>query len=67
MDALTTSCQVAIPAFHCDELREAALPILHELIASEKKGGNHIEANFKQFPLVREVDEYELCKSKEKP
>ena len=67
MDALTTSCQVAIPAFHCDELREAALPILHELIASEKKGGNHSEANFKQFPLVREVDEYKLFKSKEKP
>ena len=67
MNELTTSCQVAIPAFHCDELREAALPILRELIASEKKGGNHSEANFKQFPLVREVDEYKLFKSKEKP
>jgi hypothetical protein len=37
------------------------------LIASEKKGGNHPDANFKLFPLVRKVDEYELSRSTAKP
>jgi len=64
IDVLAVICQVAIPAFHVEELQEAALPILQELMLREKVGGNHPEANFKLFPLVREVDEYLLARFK---
>ncbi len=64
IDILAINCQIAIPAFHVEELRDAALPILQELMLREKEGGNHPEASFKLFPLVREVDAYLLAKSK---
>jgi len=64
IDVLAVICQVAIPAFHVEELQEAALPILQELMLREKEGGNHPETNFKLFPLVREVDEYLFARIK---
>ena len=58
MDVLTAACQVAIPAFQVDALRNAALPILNALLTREKESGNHRKDEFDQLPLVREVDDY---------
>ena len=61
---LKTICQVAIPAFHVAELREATLPILNALLEREKSNGNYPEIDFKLFPLVREVDDYVRSRTK---
>jgi len=58
IDVLTTACQVAIPAFQMDELREAALPIVNALLTREKESGKHSNDGFKILPLVIEVDQH---------
>jgi hypothetical protein len=64
IDILAINCQIAIPAFRVEELQEAALPILQELMVREQEVGKHPEASFKLFPLVQEVDAYLLAKMK---
>ena len=58
IDVLTTACQVAIPAFQMDELREAAFPIVNALLTREKESGKHSKDGFKILPLVIEVDQH---------
>ena len=48
---------MAIPAFRMAELREAALPMLNELLTREKECRGVSESEFKRFPLVQEVEE----------
>ncbi len=52
------ACHAAIPAFHVEELREAALPILNDYLVASKRTGNYPDVDFSLFPLVREVNEY---------
>ena len=57
-EALTSACQVAIPAFQVVELREMTLPILDKLFSEVKRSNKMGEADFKLLPLVKDVDEY---------
>lgn len=57
-DNLDAVCQVAIPAFRIQELREAAFPILRKLLQREKGSNKSTDAELDQFPLVIEIDDY---------
>ena len=58
LDNLYKVCQVAIPAFRIEEMRESTMPTLNALLQRERDRLRLPTAEFNALPLVVEVNEY---------